>query len=77
MIVFSRANNARSKAHSAEIYAKQARYDSVEARKSAKAAAPDFRQPGNEIRRETNNDLSSFYSFRRRKTTTIHPIGYR
>lgn len=43
-----RANNARSKAHSAEIYAKQARMDSIEARGSAKAAAPDFRQPGEE-----------------------------
>jgi len=42
-----RANNARSKAHSAEIYAKQARGDSIEARISAKAAAPDFHQPGN------------------------------
>jgi hypothetical protein len=41
-----RANNARSKAHSAEIYAKQARHDSVDARASAKLAAPDFRQPG-------------------------------
>ncbi|CAF4940022.1 unnamed protein product, partial [Rotaria socialis] len=37
-----------SKAHSAEIYAKQARNDSVEARVSAKTAAPDFRQPGEE-----------------------------
>ena len=44
-IIF-RANNARSKAHSAEIYAKQARNDSIEARASAKLAAPDFRQPG-------------------------------
>ena len=43
---FFRANNARSKAHSAEIYAKQARADSIEARTSARAAAPDFRQPG-------------------------------
>jgi hypothetical protein len=43
---YSRANNARSKAHSAEIYAKQARSDSIEARASAKLAAPDFRQPG-------------------------------
>lgn len=45
--LYFRANNARSKAHSAEIYAKQARNDSVEARVSAKTAAPDFRQPGN------------------------------
>jgi hypothetical protein len=45
-LCYFRANNARSKAHSAEIYAKQARQDSVEARISAKAAAPDFRQPG-------------------------------
>ncbi len=43
---YFRANNARSKAHSAEIYAKQARHDSVDARASAKLAAPDFRQPG-------------------------------
>ncbi|CAF0883691.1 unnamed protein product [Rotaria sp. Silwood1] len=47
-IAMARANNARSKAHSAEIYAKQARHDSVEARTSARAAAPDFRQPGEE-----------------------------
>ncbi len=46
MFFFSRANNARSKAHSAEIYAKQARSDSIEARAAARAAAPDFRQPG-------------------------------
>jgi len=46
-LIFFRANNARSKAHSAETYAKQARSDSVKARTSAKAAAPDFRQPGN------------------------------
>jgi hypothetical protein len=46
-LFFFRANNARSKAHSAEIYAKQARSDSIDARASAKAAAPDFRQPGN------------------------------
>ncbi|CAF1092159.1 unnamed protein product [Adineta ricciae] len=31
-----------------EIYAKQARSDSIEARASAKLAAPDFRQPGEE-----------------------------
>ncbi|CAF0751144.1 unnamed protein product [Adineta steineri] len=47
-IAMARANNARSKAHSAEIYAKQARSDSIEARGSAKSAAPDFRQPGEE-----------------------------
>ncbi|CAF3438668.1 unnamed protein product [Rotaria socialis] len=47
-IAMARANNARGKAHSAEIYAKQSRNDSVEARTSAKAAAPDFRQPGEE-----------------------------
>jgi len=45
-LAVSRANNARSKAHSAEIYAKQARHDSTDARSSAKLAAPDFRQPG-------------------------------
>lgn len=44
--LYFRANNARSKAHSAEIYAKQACSDSIEARASAKLAAPDFRQPG-------------------------------
>lgn len=56
---FFRANNARSKAHSAEIYAKQARADSIEARVSAKSAAPDFRQPGkNKI--VDSNDFSNF-----------------
>ncbi|CAF4634342.1 unnamed protein product, partial [Rotaria socialis] len=35
-IAMARANNARGKAHSAEIYAKQSRNDSVEARTSAK-----------------------------------------
>ena len=56
----SRANNARSKAHSAEIYAKQARSDSVQARLSARAAAPDFRQPGtvDEKSLETRSILS-------------------
>jgi len=47
ILIGFRANNARSKAHSAEIYAKQARNDSAEARLSAKSAAPDFHQPGN------------------------------
>ena len=51
-LLFSRANNARSKAYSAEIYAKQARGDSLEARVSARAAAPDFRQPGNYIKKK-------------------------
>lgn len=45
-LIYFRANNARSKAHSAEIYAKQARADSIQARVSAKTADPDFRQPG-------------------------------
>jgi hypothetical protein len=49
LLFLFRANNARSKAHSAEIYAKQARSDSIEARVSAKTAAPDFRQPGNDL----------------------------
>ena len=55
--VLSRANNARSKAHSAEIYAKQARADSIEGRVSAHLAAPDFRQPGNECEALMNSFL--------------------
>jgi hypothetical protein len=77
ILLFFRANNARSKSHSAEIYAKQARGDSIEARVSARAAAPDFRQPGNYPKKKSTETFSSIFFLRRRKTTTIHLIRYR
>ena len=74
-----RANNARSKAHSAEIYAKQARSDSLEARISARTAAPDFRQPGKLFSCNyiyVMNPHVEYIRFRRREAIPIHIIRY-
>ena len=46
---FNRAVNARTKAHAAEVSAKQARADSEYARIRAHEVAPDFAQPGSRI----------------------------
>lgn len=45
-IALARAVNARTKAHAAEVGAKQARADSEYARVRAHEVAPDFAQPG-------------------------------
>jgi hypothetical protein len=45
-LCFLRAKNARAKAESAELAAKQARMDSEVARIRAHEVAPDFIQPG-------------------------------